>query len=58
VTPAESVEDYVSTVVRLLGDDGARMKLVGNCADAAAIYTVENMAHRFFEGITRALATN
>ena len=58
VTPAESVDDYASTVVRLLGDDDARMKLVANCADAAAIYTVENMARRFFEGMTRALATN
>jgi L-malate glycosyltransferase len=58
VTPGKSAEAYASAVVRLLADEDARMKLVANCTDAAATYTVENMARRFFEGMTRALAVN
>jgi glycosyltransferase involved in cell wall biosynthesis len=58
VTPGQSVDDYASTVIRLLDDDVARIKLVANCAEAAAVYTVENMVHCFFEGMIRALAMN
>ena len=58
VTPPQSVDEYAAAVVCLLTDDLARMKMVANCADAAATYTVENMARRFFDGMTHALATN
>jgi glycosyltransferase involved in cell wall biosynthesis len=52
-----SIDGYVSAVVGLLKDSGRLDNLARNCHQSANIYTVENMANHFFEGIRQALVT-
>lgn len=53
---ADDLPSYVDTCVRLLRDPSARDGLRAGCAASASKYTVENMARRFADGVTQALA--
>lgn len=50
-----TLEDFVSGVQRVLGDDVYRTKLVAGCRAAAGHYTIENMAKNFTRGIRQVL---
>jgi L-malate glycosyltransferase len=51
------LNNYVEASVRLLGDESALNALRTGCAAAAREYTIENMALKFADGITNAVAT-
>ncbi|WP_198032508.1 glycosyltransferase family 4 protein [Aerolutibacter daejeonensis] len=48
--------EYVDVVVSLLVDGEYRAQLVAGCAASASRYTIDNMAHRFADGIMECLA--
>jgi glycosyltransferase involved in cell wall biosynthesis len=56
VTPAEDLTLYASTVVDLLLNEAKRTELVAGCERSAPLYTIENMAKCFFDGMVRALS--
>lgn len=56
MTPND-LDAYVDACVNLLGAESALEALRAGCAVAAREYTVENMARRFADGITRCLET-
>jgi glycosyltransferase involved in cell wall biosynthesis len=47
---------YAAAVVRVLTDESLRERLRAGCRTAREVYTVEDMAERFAQGIVRALA--
>lgn len=54
----EDFEDpsrYAEVVVSLLEDDTTRERLMQGCKRSAGVYTVENMAERFADGVSKAL---
>jgi glycosyltransferase involved in cell wall biosynthesis len=54
MTP-NTTEDYVRATVRLLNDDATLSVLRSGCEQSASMYTVENMAQNFTDGIVRCL---
>ncbi len=56
VSPADDVSTYAAAVVGLLTDDEARERLREGCAEAAGMYSMENMVDRFAQGVHKALA--
>ena len=56
VEPGNDADAYVRTVVALLRDEGWLSTVAANAKADAARYTAENMAERFADGITAALA--
>jgi len=53
---ANSLEDYVQTVERILTDSALASRLQKGCLEASNHYTLENMAENFRAGILKALA--
>jgi glycosyltransferase involved in cell wall biosynthesis len=51
------LEVCVRAMVGLIRDPACRERLVNGCRASREIYTIENMAERFAEGIRKALAT-
>jgi glycosyltransferase involved in cell wall biosynthesis len=51
----ETTSDYASAVIRVLGDDPLRNKLIEGCKRSASKYTIENMVSNFSDGILRCL---
>jgi glycosyltransferase involved in cell wall biosynthesis len=49
---------YAEAVVRLLTDDALHQRLRAGCRAAREVYTIEEMAQRFAQGIVRALASS
>lgn len=56
VMTANTADAYVSSVVMLLSDEVALVRLGEGCKASAATYTVENMASNFADGVMRCLA--
>ena len=56
VNPFDDVEHYADQVAGLLANEERRATLRAGCERAAAVYTVERMVERFFDGMTRALS--
>jgi glycosyltransferase involved in cell wall biosynthesis len=56
VEPGDDADAYVRTVVALLRDEGWLSAVAASAKADASRYTAENMAERFAEGITAALA--
>lgn len=52
---ANTINDYVTSVVGLLSNDEALVKLRAGCAASAKEYTIENMARNFADGVIRCL---
>jgi glycosyltransferase involved in cell wall biosynthesis len=50
-----STQSYAAAVMRYLHDAGLRSRLRRGCESARRLYTIENMASRFSDGIVRAL---
>lgn len=55
VMTADDLDAYVAASVRLLRDSRAADPLRAGCSASAQEYTVENMARRFADGVTRCL---
>jgi len=55
VDDADSPEAYAAAVTHLLTDEALRSKLAAAGADDAKVYTIENMAQRFAQGVLMAL---
>ena len=55
MTP-NTLDDYVTAVAAVLHDPARRAALAQGCRDAAAKYTVENMARNFADGVQSCLA--
>ncbi len=53
---ANSLEDYVQTVERILTDSALASRLQKGCLEASNHYTIENMAENFRAGILKVLA--
>jgi len=48
----DSVEDFVSGIVKYLGDEERIRTMKANCINERDLYSVEKMAARFHEGVT------
>lgn len=48
---ANVLEDYVSAVVRAMTDDDLLTKLQAGCAQSAKLYTIDNMALNYAQGL-------
>jgi glycosyltransferase involved in cell wall biosynthesis len=55
---ADDVDAYASTAINLLTDPVRLGKLVENCEQSAAAFSIKNMADLFLHGIRRALASD
>jgi len=58
IMAANSVSAYADAVSQYLNDGQIQARLIHGCAQARRIYTIENMADRFAEGVLRALRPN
>lgn len=50
-----NIEDYANGVLKLLNDDEKMNQLKSGCEKSAQIYTIENMAENFYQGIIKVL---
>jgi glycosyltransferase involved in cell wall biosynthesis len=50
-----TVDDYANTVVKYLTNNDRLRSLQAGCRESAKRYTLDNMVHRFTEGVERAL---
>lgn len=57
IMTADSLDDYVSAVCDLLEDNNLYTKLVNGCEASAKLYTVENMAKNFTDGIEKCISS-
>jgi glycosyltransferase involved in cell wall biosynthesis len=55
VSPCEDVDLFATKVAELLLHEGRRKEVVRNCLASAALYTTDNMANRFLDGLRKAL---
>lgn len=55
IITSNTVSAYAEAVVRYLGDKQLEETLKNGCSEARKTYTIENMAHRFAEGVLTAL---
>ena len=51
----DGLDEYVNAVVSLIDNPAKLQQLKQHCADSAQQYTVENMVHRFSDGVREAL---
>ena len=49
-------DSYAAEVVRLLRDEAGMARLRAGCERSSTVYTAEEMARRFAEGLVQALA--
>lgn len=56
VMTADDMRSYVDGVVQLLGQPEALARLKAGCAASAPVYTVQNMADNYVDGIVQCLA--
>lgn len=56
VLTGDSADEYANAVIRFLNDVGFRQLVSGKALSSSLNYTVENMAERFVDGISRCLA--
>lgn len=54
----DSPQTYADTILSLLSDKAERKRLGANALAASALYTVENMARNFAEGVSRCVASH
>jgi glycosyltransferase involved in cell wall biosynthesis len=55
VSPGDDIESYADRVAALLERPAERAEMARRCRDAGRAFTIEEMAERFFTGITEAL---
>jgi glycosyltransferase involved in cell wall biosynthesis len=51
----ENVQDYASSVIKVMREDTLRDRLIEGCKRSASKYTIENMVNNFAEGILKCL---
>jgi glycosyltransferase involved in cell wall biosynthesis len=56
VSPEDNSSRYAASVVELLTDETKRQILVEGCKRSETVYSIENMAARFFRGLSDALS--
>lgn len=55
IVTKDSVDDFARQMLAALASPSTMERLAANCARDACLFTIENMADRFVEGIRRAL---
>jgi len=51
----DNINEYIKAVLDILTDENKLNSLKYGCAESAKIYTIENMAENFYQGIIKAL---